>query len=363
MSAAFIKGMQLSELFFREAVRPILAEHFPGLVYSAARLDAGSDVLGYDTARSTDHGWGPKTLLFLAEADYDRYRDEIERVLGQRLPYEIRGYGTHFDPPDLSRGVLAVAQSRPIRHGVTFHTTASFFNEYLGRDPRSDLSVEDWMTFPEQRLRTIASGRVFHDGLGALEPIRSALRYYPHDVWLYLLAAQWRRIDQEEPFMARCGEAGDELGSRLIAARLVRDLMKLCFLMERQYAPYIKWLGTAFAELSCAGRLAPLFRAVLTARGWRRRERHLSAAYEAVAEMHNGLAVTPPLPVRVSQFFDRPYLVIHSGLFAEAIRDAIVDEAVRRLPPHLGGIDQFADSTEVLSDVAQARKLTHMYRS
>jgi len=39
----FIKGLQLSEIFYREAVGPILGGRFPGLAYSAARLDGGSD--------------------------------------------------------------------------------------------------------------------------------------------------------------------------------------------------------------------------------------------------------------------------------------------------------------------------------
>jgi hypothetical protein len=131
--------------------------------------------------------------------------------------------------------------------------------------------------------------------------------------------------------------------------------------MERQYAPYIKWFGTAFAELSCAGALSPIFHAVLDAPTWPERERHLSAVYETITGMHNRLSITPPLPTRVSQFHDRPYLVIHSGLFVDAIREAISDSSVRRLPPYLGSVDQFADSTDVLSDVSQVRKLKLMY--
>jgi len=44
----------------------------------------------------------------------------------------------------------------------------------------------------------------------------------------------------------------------LIAAQLVRDLMQLCFLMERHYAPYAKRFGTAFARLKCAVLIAPM---------------------------------------------------------------------------------------------------------
>ena len=109
---------------------------------------------------------------------------------------------------------------------------------------------------PQQPLLEVTAGGVFHDGLGELIPMREKLAWYPHDVWLYLLASQWMRIAQEEPFVGRCAEAGDELGSRIVAGRIVRDLMRLCFLIERRYAPYSKWLGTAFARLDCASELA-----------------------------------------------------------------------------------------------------------
>ena len=65
--------------------------------------------------------------------------------------------------------------------------------------------------------------------------------------------------------MPRAGFVGDELGSSLIAARLVRDVMLLCFLMERQYAPYAKWFGTAFMRLQAGPELAPLLHQALRA--------------------------------------------------------------------------------------------------
>ena len=48
----FIPGLELSRMLYEQAVAPILAARFPRLVFSAARLGFGSDVLGFDTPRS-----------------------------------------------------------------------------------------------------------------------------------------------------------------------------------------------------------------------------------------------------------------------------------------------------------------------
>ena len=51
-------------------------------------------------------------------------------------------------------------------------------------------------------------------------------------------------------------DPGLRYSAALIAARLVRDVMRLAFLMEREYPPYPKWFGTAFSGLHSATRPA-----------------------------------------------------------------------------------------------------------
>jgi hypothetical protein len=131
--------------------------------------------------------------------------------------------------------------------------------------------------------------------------------------------------------------------------------------MERQYAPYSKWFGTAFARLPCAPRLAPIFQNALRAQSWRVRERHLSRAYSIIAEMHNALGITHPLPTKVSPFYNRPYKVIHSERFAEEIRKRIIDQEVRKIEIPIGSIDQFIDSTNVMDKPQLYRKLRAMF--
>ena len=357
----FIPGLELSRLLYAEAVRPILDAHFPGLAYSASLVGFGSDVLVFDTPQSMDHDWGPRLMLFLTPLDEPSHRDDIIRVLTQELPVLIHGYPIHFEQNTDGTGRMASVEHNPVAHRVTVHTVRGFFHDFLRWAPVGEPTVAEWLSFPQQRLRAATGGAVFHDGLGELEPARARLCWYPHDVWLYLLASQWQHISQEEPFMGRCGQLGDDLGSRLVAARLVRDLMRLCFLMERRYAPYIKWLGTAFARLSCAAQLTPALTGALNVSSWQEREAHLSIAYGIVAHMHNELGITEPLVTQVSPFWARPFQVIHADRFAAAIREAIHDEQVRALPAHVGGIDQWVDSTDVLDEPERFEHLREMY--
>ncbi len=87
--SAFVPGQELSRLFYEEAVRPILDQHLPGLDYSAALLGYGSDVLGYDTIRSTDHGWGPRLVLFLDDSDHTSIATEVDLLLQRAVAVNV----------------------------------------------------------------------------------------------------------------------------------------------------------------------------------------------------------------------------------------------------------------------------------
>ena len=359
----FIPARELARLFYAEAVRPILGADYPDLAHSAGLFGPGSEVLGFDTAMSTDHAWGVRLAIYLTEPDHARLAGELRTALGCKLPFLFRGWPTHFEdvPDDPGTAVARLTGTRPINHRVEILTLRGFLRDYIGVGPDHDLAVLDWLVIPEQKLRTLAAGAVYHDGLNVLEPMRRKLAYYPHDLWLYLLSAQWQRIGQEEPFVGRAGTVGDDLGSAVIAARLVRDLMRLCLLMERQYAPYPKWFGTAFARLNCATALTPILHGVLRAATWQEREKHLSAAYEIGAAMHNDLGITAPVPARVSRFWGRPFWVIHGDKIARVIWDVIQDQEVKRLPFGLGKVDQYVDSTDILSDPGRCRRLGALY--
>ncbi len=360
----FMSGIQLNEMFYHEIVQPILAQNFPGLAHSAALIGNGSEVLGFDTARSMDHGWGPRLQLFLASPDLDRYREELRECLRQKLPRTFRGFSVNFSEPDLSDGGtqrMKPSESGPVNHLIEVRTIQGFFRRALGIDPHAEIAPIDWLTFPEQALLELTRGKIFHDGLNELETMRAKFAYYPRDVWLYRLASQWQRISQEEPFVGRCGDVGDDIGSRIIAARLVRDLMRLGFLIEKTYAPYSKWFGTAFARLDCAQQLTPILGCALAADEWQEREAALCEAYVILAEKSNALGITARVEPTITNFFTRPYRVIFAARFAQAIHKEIADETIKRIDEWMGGVDQFSDSVDLIDNPRFAHRTKILY--
>jgi hypothetical protein len=288
--------------------------------------------------------------------------NRINETLAKNLPCEFLGYSTNFSKPE-PNGVRHPEKifNGPVNHMITFHSVRGLFRARLGCDVVGKISIGDWLTFPQQRLLELTSGEVYHDGLGELKKIRQRLSYYPKDIWLYMLAAQWTKISQEEAFVGRTGDVGDELGSMIVAARIVRELIKLSFLMERQYAPYSKWLGSAFSRLRIAKSLHPVLVEVLTASSWKKRESSLSKAYAIVVKKQNALKLTKPLSINTTNYFNRPYLVIHADEIAIAIKESIRNPAVRKIRTWVGAIDQFADSTDLISEPQLGQKLQVIY--
>jgi hypothetical protein len=350
----FVTGLELSGRFYGEVVAPLVRAHWPTLSYSAALLGAGSEVLGYDTPMSTDHDWGPRVLLFLPEGD-PGLAARVVALLREGLPEVYAGWKVPLPVGPEEAGAPARTYVGPL---------SAFVERLLGVGLERDLAAADWLSIPSQALREMTAGAVFHDGLGTLLPLRERLSYYPRDVWLYMLAAGWQRLGQEEHLMPRAGHAGDEVGSSLIGARLVRDVVSLCFLMERRYAPYAKWFGSAFRGLACAATLEPLLAAALRAERWPEREEALVAAYEHLARQHNALGLTEPLAPEARRFFDRPFRVIDGERFARALSARIVDPAVRALlgAPLVGSVDQWSDSTD-LKAPALRRAIRSLYKA
>ncbi|MCY9663095.1 DUF4037 domain-containing protein [Paenibacillus chondroitinus] len=325
-----IPGIQLSRLFHEHYVAPRLSAAMQTLLYASALVGPGSEVLGFDTSMSCDHDWGPRVLIFIRESDISQ-KEAILAALQYEVPASFYNY-----PIEINQTVVT--------------TVPSYYGSRLGVSPTKlfeGLDPVDWLTFSSQTLAELSGGAIYRDDIVELTTAHESLRYYPKDVWLFLMASVWNRIGQEEHLMPRAGFVGDELGSSLVASRLVRDVMSLCFLIERRYAPYPKWFGTAFRQLTCSSEMLPHLQKAQNTSEWRVREQAFAKAYQIVAQMHNELQLTEPLDTTVKLFYDRPFSVIGGGRFAEALVSEIEDPMLRKLAAFgFGGIDQISDNTD-----------------
>jgi hypothetical protein len=304
-----MNGVEISRHHYRSGVAPGLR----GVRHAAALLGPGSEVLGYDDDVSPDHDFGSRVQIFYPDRD----------------------------------------------------TVGEFFAGWLGFDPGDGITVGDWLLTPTQILASLTRGAVFHDPDGVLARYRAALAWYPDDVWRYVLAAGWLKVSQEEAFVARAGSTGDDLGSRILAARLVREYMRLGFLVERCWAPYGKWFGRAFGELKLSARISTPLAAALEASGWREREAMVSSAGRVLAEATNALGLCPPLDPAPRQFYERDIRVLAGERFTVALTAeitdpvllAVIDRVGRRqgIPKLPGAIDQAVDSTDILGAAARFR--------
>lgn len=352
-------GLRLARDYYTEVIGPILAAE--GIRHDAGLIGAGSEVLGFDTERSADHDFGARCLIFVSEAEPARcesahaedggvgadsaHIQAARATIEARIPEGFRGFTTRL-PRDQGRSSTVVT------------TVGRWSRAALGVDASMPLSTLDWVGIPTQLLAEATAGAVFHEDLGALSAMRHQLAFYPDDLWRYALTGQWRRIGQEEHLLERTGEVGDDLGSALLAGRLVRDLVRLTLLLRRHYPPYAKWLGSAFARLPDAAALGPALTGALHAVRWQEREEHLCHAYAYLAVLTNETGLAEPLEPTVRGFYDRPFRVIGGDRFAAALTAAITDPAVATLPP-VGTVDAFVDSTDVLARADRSRAVTH----
>ncbi len=174
------------------------------------------------------------------------------------------------------------------------------------------------------------------------------------------MACQWRRLAQEEAFVARTAQVGDETGSAVTAARQVRDVMRVALLLERRYAPYQKWLGTAFDRLSHCDDLPRQLALAVGAQDASAHEAALAAAYTAVSKRHNQANLTASVDPAVRAFHARPAQVLMADRIADACLATIADPVLQSLPL-IGSIDQHVDSTDVMSNPELCRRFAPVY--
>src|SRR5579872_6782952 len=160
-----MQGIELSRRFYEDLVRPWLATAAPGLPHAAALIGYGSELLGFDDAMSQDHNWGPRVLVFVSEADFERDAAAVVSAFVKIAPAEFGGAPIGFanrpHPSPASAGALG-----DLRHGLEMWTLETHLKGALGIAPDEPRDNLGWLGLSEQRLLTVTAGAVFHDDDG-----------------------------------------------------------------------------------------------------------------------------------------------------------------------------------------------------
>jgi hypothetical protein len=307
--------------------------------------------------------WGPRFYLFLDRKDL-AYKARMEEVLSEELPYTYQGYSVNFSEPDpMDNGVR---HARFIQQGkvsplIFIEQIDDFIGGYIGKSDLEHLDILDWLTFSEHRLLALTSGKLFKDILGVKDKLRT-LAFYPEEVKRYMLASNWAIISEEQAFVKRCADCKDDIGSRIIAARIAERLMRLCFLYRNRYAPYSKWMGTAFRTLEMDSAIYENIGMALSSADSAEREKALVTAQKLVGDMHNESAITKSVNCSIGNYFGRDIKVIHAECFADAILETLQGTPFEKMPlistfSQVGNLTSLSDHWEV------AQKARGIYRS
>ncbi|WP_432547631.1 DUF4037 domain-containing protein [Kineococcus sp. SYSU DK004] len=237
-------------------------------------------------------------------------------------------------------------------------------DRHLGTAPDGPLGPLDWLSLTGQAVLEVTAGPVFRDDDGALTRLREHLSWYPDDVHRYALACDWQRLDQELPLLGRTADVGDDLGSRLLTARLARVAVHLGFLLHRRWPPYAEWTGTLFARLPVAATVRPALEDAVRADTRQGRQAALGAALDALLDLQRAAGLPAPrAPAAATRpFHDRPHRCVHPEV-VPLLLDAVRDPAVRRLPAGVGSVEQWVDDVDVLVHPDRRRAVTAAWRA
>ena len=241
-----LSGLELSRRFYLEYGKPMIHELFPEYEdrIAAGLVGGGSECFGFDDEVSTDHDFGPGFCLWLKGKDYKKIGRKLQKEY-DALPKNFMGYerlGT--ENAGKRTGVFQIGK---------------FYKNLTGIKGVPE-TEEEWLYTEDSAFAHAVNGEVFYDGLGVFSAIRDEIKkYYPESVWRRKIARCASLMSQSGQYnYPRMLKRGDMVTASVYLSDFMKYSMQMLYLLNKQFAPYQKWLYRGLDRLERTGEIKRL---------------------------------------------------------------------------------------------------------
>ncbi len=254
------RNLDRCRAFYEKYGAPMIHEAFPEYEQRIAvgMVGEGSDCFGFDDEISKDHDYGIGFCMWLTPEDYRQIGEALQKKYDRLIAeyHNSKGYTEKTVEMFLEK-----------RRGV--FEIHDFYERLLGtaavwkaKGEEALLRDDIWQRLPEERLAAAVNGEVFRDGLGFFTAIRNQMKaYYSDEIRRKRIAEKLHEFSQyAQSNYARMMARKDHVTAGICIAEGMKTAMELCYLLNRAYAPYYKWMrkglekpGYAFETMQKTG--------------------------------------------------------------------------------------------------------------
>lgn len=243
--------------FYEKYGAPMIHEIFPEYEHRIAvgMVGEGSDCFGFDDEISKDHDYGIGFCMWLLPEDDQQIGEalqkEYDRLLEEYHQRRINSRGYDADIIDLflkkRRGVFEIHAfyEELLGTGAIWNMQEDGSKQPEDESRQKEPLLDDvWQRLPEERLATAVNGEVFRDDLGTFTAIREQIRaYYSDEIRRNRIAEKLHEFSQyAQSNYPRMMARKDYVTATICMAEGMKAAMELCYLLDKVYAPYYKWM-------------------------------------------------------------------------------------------------------------------------
>lgn len=242
------RNLDRCRAFYEKYGAPMIHEVFPEYEQRIAvgMVGEGSDCFGFDDEISKDHDYGIGFCMWLTPKDYQQIGETLQKKYDRLIAKYHNNMGYTENSVEMflekRRGVFEI-------HGF-YERLLGMATVWKAKGEEALLNDDIWQRLPEERLAAAVNGEVFRDDLGCFTAIRNQMKaYYSDEIRGKRIAEKLHEFSQyAQSNYARMMARKDHVTADICIAEGMKTAMELCYLLNRVYAPYYKWMRTGLEK-------------------------------------------------------------------------------------------------------------------